>query len=99
MRWRLWFFLLALTACGHASDGDDAVSAESALGSLVVTTEGGDVQGALDRGARSWRGIPYAAPPTHERRWRAPDAVIPWSGVKNATTWSTPCLQLDEQDE
>lgn len=46
---------------------------------------GGTVEGVIRRGMRMWRGIPYAAPPIGQRRFRAPAAVIPWTGVRDAT--------------
>lgn len=33
----------------------------------------------------AFRGVPYAAPPVGERRWRAPEPVSPWSGARDAT--------------
>jgi len=40
-----------------------------------------------------FRGIPYAAPPTGELRWRAPQPATPWNGVRDATRSAPPCLQ------
>lgn len=34
-----------------------------------------------------FRGVPYAAPPTGERRWRSPQPVTPWVGVRDATAF------------
>ncbi|MCU1526293.1 MAG: hypothetical protein JWP75_56 [Frondihabitans sp.] len=51
---------------------------------LVVEVTGGVIRGIHDGPLRSWRGIPYAAPPTGERRFRAPGPVIPWEGVRHA---------------
>ncbi|MEA1673126.1 carboxylesterase/lipase family protein [Nitrospirillum sp. BR 11163] len=49
---------------------------------LRVRTEGGDVLGIVENGVRTWRGIPYAAPPLGELRFRAPRPVVPWRGVR-----------------
>lgn len=46
-----------------------------------VTTTGGVVRGIVSRGVRAWRGIPYAASPVGERRFRAPAPAEPWGGV------------------
>lgn len=51
----------------------------------VVGVTGGQVQGVLRRGLRMWRGIPYAAPPVGELRFRAPRAVVPWDGVRDCS--------------
>ena len=42
---------------------------------------------------RSFRGIPFAAPPVRERRWKPPQAVQPWSGVRLADRFADQCLQ------
>lgn len=61
----------------------------------VLTIEGGKIQGvkAETRGVFVYRGIPYAAPPIRELRWKAPQPVIPWEGVRIADTFGHPCFQ------
>ncbi len=54
-------------------------------GPLAITTRGGSIVGLFDHGVRTWRGIPYAAPPVGEFRLRAPRPVVPWTGVLDAT--------------
>lgn len=54
------------------------------LSSLVVETADGAVRGIVDGGVRTWRGIPYAAPPKGELRLRAPRPPAPWAGVRDA---------------
>ena len=56
-------------------------------GPLVITTEGGDVRGVVDSGVRTWRGIPYAAPPVGELRFRAPRAAAAWGGIRDASAF------------
>ena len=46
-------------------------------------------------GALLFRAIPFAAPPTGERRWRAPGAVVPWSGVRADNPDAPACAQND----
>lgn len=56
------------------------------LANKSVTVTGGRVQGSLsDHGVLSFRGIPYAAPPIGELRWKAPQPPLPWEGTRNAT--------------
>ncbi|MCP3098264.1 carboxylesterase family protein [Myxococcus sp. K15C18031901] len=52
--------------------------------SRVVTTREGQVQGALNEGVWSFKGIPYAKPPVGSRRWKAPEPMAPWTGVRPA---------------
>ncbi|WP_167737420.1 carboxylesterase/lipase family protein [Sphingomonas parva] len=61
-----------------------------------VAVEGGWLQGGEDNGALIFRGIPFAAPPTEVRRWKAPAAVIPWTGVRDATKPAAACVQNDQ---
>jgi para-nitrobenzyl esterase len=51
---------------------------------LTVGVTGGRVEGVLRRGLRMWRGIPYAASTAGANRFRAPQPVEPWAGVRDA---------------
>jgi len=51
---------------------------------LTVEVTGGRIQGVLRRGLRMWRGIPYAASTAGPNRFRAPQPVEPWQGVRSA---------------
>jgi len=44
-------------------------------------------------GIRVFRGVPYAAPPVGDLRWRSPQPVVPWRGVKEADRYSPVCMQ------
>ena len=61
----------------------------------VLTIEGGQIQGVptATTGVTVYRGIPYAAPPVGELRWKEPQPVLPWKGVKVADTWGHPAWQ------
>ena len=63
--------------------------------SLIVTTSLGPVQGALDLGVPSFRGIPYAAPPVGNLRWNAPLPPTAWTAPIDATAFTSTCIQLD----
>ena len=43
---------------------------------------------------RVYRGIPYAAPPVGDGRWRAPGPVKPWKGVRDCTEFGSSCLYV-----
>ena len=58
-----------------------------------VATRSGKVQGEAQGAACVWRGLPFAAPPVGERRWRAPAPVEAWSGVRDATRFGNQCMQ------
>ncbi|MCI0749266.1 MAG: carboxylesterase family protein [Nevskiales bacterium] len=42
---------------------------------------------------RIYKGVPFAAPPVGERRWKPPQPVKPWTGVRNATEYGPGCMQ------
>jgi para-nitrobenzyl esterase len=48
---------------------------------------GGEIKGALDNDLSVFKGIPFAAPPVGDLRWKAPQPVAPWTGVKDATAF------------
>src|SRR5215470_14902503 len=41
---------------------------------------------------RVFKGIPFAAPPLGENRWRAPQPAAKWDGVRKADTFGAPCI-------
>jgi len=59
-----------------------------------LAIEGGRIAGAPGRDPRIWvyKAIPYAAPPLGALRWRPPQPVSPWEGVRQATHFSPICL-------
>ncbi|MEU9670491.1 carboxylesterase family protein [Streptomyces bobili] len=63
--------------------------------SPVVRTDRGWVHGVTARdGGRIFQGIPFAASPMGDLRWRPPQPLARWSGVRDATTPAHPCPQL-----
>ncbi|POT55242.1 carboxylesterase [Citrobacter amalonaticus] len=54
----------------------------------LVDTKQGKLMGIVQDDIHIWRGIPYAAPPTGELRWRAPQPVTPWQNVRQADLFS-----------
>lgn len=60
----------------------------------VVRIDSGQVSGARSGGIDVYRGIPYAAPPVGDLRWREPRPVKPWSGVRRCTVFGPECPQV-----
>jgi para-nitrobenzyl esterase len=58
-----------------------------------VKVQGGLVQGAVEDGLTVYRGIPFAAPPVGDLRWRAPQPVMKWDGVKETVKFAPACIQ------
>jgi para-nitrobenzyl esterase len=59
-----------------------------------VTTVNGVIAGVtLPRGIRVFKGIPFAAPPTRDLRWKSPQPVRYWDGVRPADRFAAQCMQ------
>jgi len=57
----------------------------------LVTIETGALQGARDGGIDRFLGIPYAAPPVGELRWRVPQPAAGWEGIRAADAHGHAC--------
>ena len=65
----------------------------------VVTIESGNLKGIRDGQVASYKGIPFAMPPVGELRWRPPQPVTPWHGVRKATAMQHDCMQMPAPSE
>lgn len=80
------FSLMMAGTMALAEPGDPSAPA--------VSIESGRLDGVtLDSGIRAYLGIPYAAPPVRELRWREPRAVEPWHGIYHADRFGPQCFQ------
>ena len=66
----------------------------AAASAAVVTLDAGLLEGKQQGGVSRYLGVPYAAPPVGELRWRAPQAVSPWRGVRKAHEYADACTQI-----
>lgn len=60
----------------------------------IAQTDRGALRGGVEDGVASWKGIPFAAPPVGALRWRAPQPVTAWTGVRDATAYAPDCMQV-----
>src|SRR5262245_41286132 len=74
---------LATAASSEMSGGSRAAGPASVA--ETVTTTSGVVHGAASGGTYAFKGIPYAAPPVGDLRWRPPAPPQPWTGTREAT--------------
>jgi para-nitrobenzyl esterase len=78
--------ILGLAACAGVVDAaiEDPVRLDAGL------VAGGET---APSGVRAFRGLPFAAPPIGENRWRAPQPVEPWEGTRDASEFGDVCIQ------
>jgi para-nitrobenzyl esterase len=61
----------------------------------TVKVEGGLVKGTAEDGLNLYGGIPFAAPPIGELRWRPPQPASRWDGVRAADNFGRACIQTN----
>jgi len=62
-----------------------------------VTTDAGKLSGVtLKSGVRAFKGIPFGAPPVGDLRWKDPQPVAKWDGVRKAEQWGNACVQPNQ---
>jgi para-nitrobenzyl esterase len=83
-RTRLFFAIFAAVVFA-------AVPVLAQISTAKVT--GGVVEGVVKDGIASFKGVPFAAPPVGELRWRSPQPVKPWTGVKKADEFAPGPMQ------
>jgi len=59
----------------------------------AAETESGRVEGTRENGLTVYRGVPFAAPPTGDLRWKPPQPAKPWAGTRPAKTFAPACMQ------
>lgn len=72
------------------------VSTAVAADLTTVKVESGVIHGIAAADVISFKGIPYAAPPIGELRWRVPQPMKPWEGVREASEFGPACMQTDD---
>jgi para-nitrobenzyl esterase len=85
MRTRLTIALLAATPFAAMLAQATAPRAQTANGTIVGVT--------LPSGVKAFRGVPFAAPPVRENRWRPPQPVKSWTGERKADRFADQCMQ------
>ena len=61
----------------------------------IANTNAGKVAGFKEGNINVFKGIPFAAPPVGELRWKAPQPIKPWSGVKDCIQFAASPMQFD----
>jgi len=89
--------LLACLAC-LACIAPASASVAPPRATPVIATDKGPVQGLIDGGIASYKGIPYASPPTGTARFQAPAPAAAWTSVYDATGFGAPCMQSYDRE-
>jgi para-nitrobenzyl esterase len=79
----------ATIACGAA------VSVMFAQTDPIVSVTGGKIQGRAVENGAVFKGVPFAAPPVGDLRWKPPMPVKAWTGVRDAHEYAAECIQPD----
>src|SRR3954462_14959024 len=61
--------------------------------SETVKTDAGQLQGTIQESVRVFKGVPFAAAPVGPLRWREPQPVTKWEGVRKADKYGDVCMQ------
>ena len=71
-----------------------AVQVASVAGAQRVVTESGAISGLRENGLDVYKGIPFAAPPVGDLRWRPPVHATSWTGTRKADAFAPACMQV-----
>ena len=82
------FIFTVFTVCVMATHQSHAQS------SAQIRIDDGILEGVDESGVYAFKGIPFAAPPVGDFRWREPQPVKPWSGVRKADHFGPRAMQL-----
>ena len=86
-----WVAFLSLAAAGTTGCGRSSASASDGM---LVQIDSGRVEGrVLDSGVRAWLGVPYAAAPVRDLRWKEPQSIT-WKDVYHADRKMSQCPQV-----
>ena len=86
----LWLIAATLISSANAQEASKTKPDQS---SAVVKVDSGQLQGVEADGVISFKGIPFAAPPVGELRWRPPQPKPKWTGVRQAKEFGPSCMQ------
>jgi para-nitrobenzyl esterase len=70
-----------------------ATSAITLAQSPKALTQSGAISGARESGLSVYKGVPFAAPPVGDLRWRPPAPVAPWTGTRKTDAFAPACMQ------
>lgn len=90
--------LATVAVAGAFFAGSAAGQMPAEIDPVAVEVDAGVLSGSRENGILVFRGVPYAAPPIGDLRWRAPQRVPKWPGERAATAHDAPCTQPVDTD-
>jgi para-nitrobenzyl esterase len=76
-----------------------SATGQTQMNRQLVKLDAGMIEGTGSGDVLSFKGIPYAAPPVGDLRWRSPQPVQPWAGVRQATAYGNDCMQFPDPSD
>jgi para-nitrobenzyl esterase len=70
------------------------VSSHATFAAEITKITSGELKGVKQGSVIAYKGIPFAKPPIGELRWRAPQPVESWQGVRDTSQYGHDCMQL-----
>jgi len=91
------FLLLATMVFAGGQSETSTASAPEVVDETIVTVTGGTIQGYIDgNSVKTFKGIPFAATTSGGNRWKAPQPVVFWEGIKECKEYSPITMQSED---
>jgi para-nitrobenzyl esterase len=90
------FVLQCGSGCQTEASHPTAATPSPTSAAPVIKVAQGEVQGAAADGVAVFKGLPFAAPPVGDLRWRAPQPPTKWPGVRQGNAFSSSCAQAED---
>ena len=91
-----FFLIILLFSCASTIKQTNPTGQKVQLRTDVVNVTGGELRGIYtqDGNIEIYAGVPFAAPPVGELRWKEPQDIIPWDGILEADHFAPMAMQI-----